>query len=131
MHWRGMLTSPFGTLSRKTISHHYGVRPLGSATVVGPCGSSSISVNRSSTNVQIRTSYHVRLPVTTRAWNVTLFGIAGVASYNFSGGATETSWATYAVVPYPSGGFGNVTPGSFVILTDGEICSSGSPGAGF
>lgn len=111
------------------------ITPYGSATVRGNCGSSSISLNQSSSSaVRMTTSYNVRLPVTTRWWSIALFGVGGFPIFPFNGGAGPKSWGTAAILPYQhggAGGFGNVTPGSFVVLTDGAICFSGSPGTTF
>jgi hypothetical protein len=111
------------------------VTPLGSASVTGNCGRSSISLYQSTNSkVRMTTSYSVRLPVTTRWWSIALFGVGGFPIFPFNGGAGPASWGTAALLPYQhggAGGFGNVTPGSYVILTDGAICYSGSPGTTF
>ena len=111
------------------------VSPMGYDIVDGPCGSSEISLSKSGlSNVFAQTGYDVRLPVVYRAWSITLYGVGGIANYPLNGGATGTHWSTAVVLGYNhagNGGWGHVPPGSHVMLTDGAICYSGSPGTGF
>lgn len=109
------------------------ISPFGFAQVPGDCGISYISLNRNPNNsvVSIRTGYDVRLPVEQRVWTVNLYGVYGVVIVPMNGGATAREWEGVRTRTYSAGGFGNVVPGSNVVLTDGATCWSGSPGTTF
>lgn len=97
--------------------------------VDGPCGSSWINAKSSGQRKVITTGYTVSHPVIAKSWTTQVWGWDGLRNFSWtgpSGGTWFSSWS------YNGGGdFANVLPGSNVVMSNGAVCLSGSPGENF
>ncbi|WP_426624451.1 hypothetical protein ACPPVW_18160 [Leifsonia sp. McL0607] len=97
--------------------------------VQGPCGNSWINAVSKGNSKFISTGYVVPRPVIAKLWIVQVWGWSGLPSFSWSGpsGASwSSSWS------FSGGGdFANVLPGSNVVMNNGTVCVSGSPGENF
>lgn len=97
--------------------------------VDGPCGSSWINAQSSGQRKVITTGYTVTHPVIAKNWTVQVWGWSGLPSHHW-GGASGATW--FSSWSYNGGGdFANVLPGSNVVMSNGAVCVSGSPGENF
>jgi ABC-type Fe3+-hydroxamate transport system substrate-binding protein len=106
-------------------------RPDNRNTVVGPCGSATLTITRNNAQggINIQTSYSVTTPTVGHHWGVTGSSNAGkVFTEGFGGFASGYSWsATHftSVYGYGQGGWGQIDVGSFAQLTNGAVCFAG------
>jgi hypothetical protein len=98
--------------------------------VSGPCGNSWINAVSRGNSKFISTGYVVPRPVIAKNWTVQVWGWSGMPSH-WWGGATGPSWSSSWSFSMPGDGFANVVPGSNVVMSDGTVCASGSPGENF
>ncbi|GIT81481.1 hypothetical protein LLS1_31500 [Leifsonia sp. LS1] len=99
------------------------------AYVDGPCGSSWINAKSSGQRKTITTGYVVTHPVIAKTWTVQVWGWSGLPSFTWSGPSGATWFSSWA---FNGGGdFANVLPGSNVVMSNGAVCVSGSPGENF
>lgn len=97
--------------------------------VEGPCGNSWINAVSKGNSGFISTGYVVPRPVIAKSWTVQVWGWSGLPSFSWtgpSGASWSSSWS------FSGGGdFANVLPGSNVVMNNGTVCVSGSPGENF
>lgn len=98
--------------------------------VSGPCGNSWINAVSRGNSKFISTGYVVPRPVIAKNWTVQVWGWSGMPS-TWWGGASGPSWSSSWSFSMPGDGFANVLPGSNVVMSDGTVCASGSPGENF
>lgn len=98
--------------------------------VNGPCGNSWINaVSRGNTKF-ISTGFVVPRPVIAMNWTVQVWGWGGLTSHTWLGGSGP-SWSSSWSFSLSGGDFANVLPGSNVVMNNGAVCLSGSPGENF
>lgn len=96
----------------------------------GPCGNSWINAVSRGNSKFISTGFVVPRPVIAKNWTVQVWGWSGMPSY-WWGGASGSSWSSSWSFSMPGDGFANVLPGSNVVMNNGTVCASGSPGENF
>lgn len=99
----------------------------------GRCGSSWLEMARAGgSSVYFNTGYSVYLPSLWHNWAVDIFSSHGGYSFGLDGGPSAPTWddGWTTNVGNSSGTHGNVRPGSLAVLTNGDVCYSGSPTSG-
>lgn len=95
----------------------------------GACGNSWINAVTKGNSKFISTGYVVPRPVIAKSWTVQVWGWSGLPSFSWtgpSGASWSSSWS------FSGGGdFANVLPGSNVVMNNGTVCVSRSPGENF
>jgi hypothetical protein len=99
--------------------------------VDGPCGWSWINVTNNGNHKTVTSGYTVPRAVISKTWQVQMIGWAGISGSDWKTGPSNPTWEMIFGVFYNGGGFANVTPGSNVVMNNGSVCSSGSPGENF
>lgn len=109
------------------------VAKQGRHTVVGPCGSSSLTMSRvgGTRQVHFTTSFAVKAPTVYHRWSVDLTRGGQGWSHDLGGGPTGGSWNASRITTTNNnqGVRGVVRSGSHALLVTGAVCYSGSPNA--
>lgn len=100
-------------------------------TIIGPCGSSSLTLSRvgGTSKVFFTTAFQVKTATKFHQWTVDLTRNGQRWSYNLSGGPTFGSWNTSRTTTTGNnqGVLGVVRAGSYAMLVTGAVCYSGGP----
>lgn len=126
---RSVAVSPEAIEFERQLARTPSITPF-TTFVSGPCGTSWINaVSRGNTKV-ISTGYVVPRPVIVKTWTVQVWGWGGLPSYTW-GGSSGASWSSSWSFTLSGADFANVLPGSNVVMNNGTVCLSGSPGENF
>lgn len=98
--------------------------------VQGPCGNSWINAVSRGNSKTISTGFVVPRPVIAKTWTVQVWGWSGLPAFTWAGGSGP-SWSSSWSFSLSGGDFANVLPGSNVVMNNGAVCVSGSPGENF
>ena len=98
--------------------------------VNGPCGNSWINAVSRGNSKFISTGFVVPRPVIAKSWTTQVWGWGGLPSYTWVG-PSGSSWSSSWSFSLSGGDFANVLPGSNVVMNNGAVCLSGSPGENF